>query len=136
MALEKSNLAPHPWPPAVAFRLGPGPEDPTGAIVHWQGEVEGVSPEAMLNPPTEEERGRREDARERLEELLVDGSRPAEELEAALRRAGHSPATIRRARLDLGITREAGTLYQEGFRGPFVWRLPTDAHGGMSTRGE
>jgi hypothetical protein len=133
VVLDKSNLSPHPWPDAVSFRLRPDQDDGTRAVISWGREVPGITSDGMFNPPAEEERTKLDDAVERLGALLGDGPRPAEDCDAALRKVGHSVATIRRARLEFGITREAGTVYQDGFRGPYMWRLPVGAEEASST---
>jgi hypothetical protein len=39
LALEKSNLYPYPWPPALSFRLAPHPVEPALAVIEWGPEV-------------------------------------------------------------------------------------------------
>jgi hypothetical protein len=141
VAVEKSNLG--VYPPAQAFRLAPSAGEPERAVVAWQGEIVGVSADDLVSPPPDaDERSALEDCAERIEEMLSSGPRQAREAEAELRKQ-YSSATIRRARQRAGVTREAGTIYQETFRGPHLWRLPesngarsTDAQWAMSICGD
>lgn len=58
-----------------------------------------------------------------IRELLADGPMAAKEIEAALAREEYKPATIRAARPRAGVSRELGTMWQDGFRGPWFWSL-------------
>jgi hypothetical protein len=70
-----------------------------------------------------------------LQEALADKPRPASEIKDAAIRAGHSAATLRRARERLGIV-----VSRQGFGqdGRWCWRLPDakDAHDGRLTCSE
>mgnify|MGYP001314725876 CR=1 FL=1 len=127
LAVEKSNLG--AYPPAQGWRIIPAPEDPARGIVAWGPEQPGVTADMLVSrPQTADERGERADCEAAISDALADGPRPAAECEAELQKAGFTKATIRRAREALGISRRENTVYQEGFRGPYFWRLPTGAH--------
>ena len=103
VAVEKNNLG--VYPPAMAFRLSPAPDDASRAVVAWGHEVVGVRAADLVGePPGEEERGDREQAREFLAAELARGARPVAELKRAATAVGLSWRTIQRAKTDLKVT--------------------------------
>jgi len=77
-----------------------------------------LTPQDLLKPRQQE---RMEEAQMFLREALAEGARPAEEVKAEATAVGISHATLRRARLDLGIV-----VVKGGNRGPWTWALPAD----------
>lgn len=67
-----------------------------------------------------EERSALNAAIDYLKDMLIDGPMPASEVERLAQGAGHSKATIRRARKALGVL-----VDKEGFQGPSRWSLPS-----------
>jgi hypothetical protein len=61
------------------------------------------------------------DAKAVLEELLADGARPSLEVQEAAKEYGIVPATLRRARVELGIK-----THRAGYQGAVLWALPND----------
>lgn len=129
VAVVKANLIGGRMPEAIGLTLEAAPGDDTVAIVRWGQEQAGIRATDLTTHLNADDQGEREEAMDAIRDLLEAGPRLAKECEAALDR--FSKATIRRARTALFVTRAAGTVYQEGFRGPYWWRLPTstDGHG-------
>ena len=126
MAVVKANLIGGKMPDAISMRLKSADDDPTVAVIAWTGEQAGVRASDLTATMDPDERGERQECEQAIQELLADGPKAAKTCEADLKRGGHSPRTIRRAREALFITRDSGCVYQAEFRGPFIWRLPTD----------
>lgn len=132
LVVVKGNLIAGKMPEAVAARLVAGRDDPTVGMLEWAGELSGVRAADLTTHVGAEERGEREDCAAALADLLAGGPQPAKECEAAMKRDGYRPTVVRHARQVLGITRPTGTIYQDAFHGPHMWRLPevgsTDGH--------
>ena len=124
LAVLKANLIAGKAPDTLGLRLVTSTDDSSVAVVEWTGGRPDVRADDLTGSVGADERGERDDCAQAIEELLAGGPKPAREVEATLQKAGHAARTIRRARETLGITREAGCVYQEGFRGKFLWRLP------------
>ena len=58
-------------------------------------------------------------AKEFLEELLADSPVPGATVREAATKAGHTWATVRRAKTALGVSSE-----KQGMKGPWLWQLP------------
>jgi putative DNA primase/helicase len=69
-----------------------------------------------------EDRDAMSEAMDFLRELLSAGPMPAKDAEAGAKSAGHSIATIRRARKAIGVI-----VDKDGFQGPWRWSLPSKA---------
>jgi hypothetical protein len=124
LVVEKSNLG--AYPPGQAFTLTPL-ENSKHATITWGEQVEGVSPEDLVGAPVDaEQRTATQDAVEEIHTMLLahDGPMKADDAIDALRKRGFSHKVIRLARAEAGLSRNNGTLYQEGFRGSWFWRLP------------
>lgn len=126
IVVTKANLIAGKMPDAIGARLVPGRDDPTVAVIVWTGLRAGIRADDLTTLEDRDARGDREDAAEAIRELLTDGPQPAKDCMTRLKAAGHSTRTIQRAREALFITRESGCVYQDGFRGQHMWRLPTD----------
>lgn len=105
---SKSNLS--ETGPLVVFRIT------NGALARVIDSP--LTPQDLLKPRQQE---RLEEAQLFLREALAEGARPAEEVKAEATAAGISHATLRRARLDLGVV-----VVKGGNRGPWTWALPDD----------
>ena len=102
--------------PTLKFHLDGDPV----ADLFWDG-VSGLTADDLARGS---EKSLLDEAKEFLEEYLKDGSKPKEDVEvAAAARASISPATLRRAKEDLGVIskREPGVQ-----RGPYFWSLPPE----------
>ncbi len=136
VAVLKANLLAGKLPPALGLRLTPGADDASVAVIEWTGERAEVRADDLTGAVDGDERGECQDCAQAIEDMLAKGPKAAKDATAELRRAGHFPRTIRRARENLGIRRETGCVYQDGFRGPYMWKLPdTDDHGGPVRNG-
>ena len=120
LACTKQNLA--VMPSSLAFRLVAGEGRP--AQVAWEGSSN-FDANALLAPPVVgAKRTERDEVKDFLREELAAGPVPAKEVEAAALEAGISKATLRRARLELGVK-----IKRDGFQGKSLWSLdPTDVH--------
>ncbi len=126
LVVVKANLIAGRMPDAIGATLVPGYDDPTVGIIVWTGEQAGIRADDLTTLLDRDERGEREDAVEAIRELLSDGPRPSKDCEVALKAAGHSVRTIRRAREALFVTRASRCVYQEAFKGPHMWKMPTE----------
>ncbi len=115
LASTKSNLcAP---PPSLSWHLK-NTESGVARVV-WDGPSEHGA-DALLSLPTSgDERTSREEAKDFLRDFLAAGPVGAKEAQSAARESGISDATLRRARLDLGVV-----LERAGFQGRSMWSLP------------
>jgi putative DNA primase/helicase len=127
----KNNLAPAPQ--GLAFRLEQTivGGDIVASRISWDGEsVTITANEAMAaDAGGTQTRNAVVEATEFLETLLADGPLPATQVKVEADAAGHSWATVKRAKKTAGIDafREGGT----GDKGRWLWRL----HGPESLRG-
>jgi putative DNA primase/helicase len=71
--------------------------------VLWGEAVEGTAREVLAESESETERSPREDAKEFLRSFLSEGPAAAKEVQAAARKEGISPRTLRRAKAELHI---------------------------------
>ena len=111
----KSNLS--AAMPAVSFTIT---EEPALA---WQGIVE-VDVAELLATALPEEQGAREFARTLLQEILLDGCVPQQDVLKEARECGISEATLRRAAKDMNIqSARIGKAGRQG-GGHWVWNLP------------
>ncbi len=127
LVVVKANLIAGKMPDAIGARLVPGHDDPTVGTIAWTGEHAGIRAADLTTLMDSDERGEREECVDAIRDLLADGPRAAKECETALKSGGHSTRTIRRARESLFVTRASQCVFQDGYRGSWVWKLPTDA---------
>ncbi len=94
LATVKCNGGPEP--PTLAFRISE-----TG--VEWEGPIDTTADEALSGTAQNEERSDLKEAEDFLTDLLDDGPVPAKEVQRKAREAGHSLATLRRAKANLCV---------------------------------
>ena len=120
----KNNLGPDL--PGLAYRIVPS-EIPNGIAtsrIEWEPEPVTMTANAALVARTDhadEQRGERDAAAEWLRDLLGDGPVSTRDVQAEARAAGHSWATIRRAKDVIGVR-----VQRDGFGkgGAWRWTLP------------
>lgn len=96
----------------------------TSCVVWGQEAVTMTADEALaVQAENRNTKSRRESAKQFLEELLADGPLPAEQVQAEAESAGHSVATLRRAKEELGIIKERDGY---GSSGIWSWKLPPE----------
>jgi hypothetical protein len=115
LASTKSNLC------APPSSLGWHLEDTESGVAHvvWDGPSEHGADALLSLPASGDERTAREEAKDFLRDFLAAGPVGAKEVQAAARELGISDATLRRARLDLGVV-----LERAGFQGRSMWSMP------------
>jgi hypothetical protein len=117
----KNNLAPHGE--AVGYKLEAGQ-------FYWTGASDLTAGRILAAATDEEERGSIGEAVDFLRVALSDGGRDAKAIETEAKQAGVNPATLRRAKMKLGVRSHRvgmpGTHYQK-----WVWELPA-AEGAQS----
>jgi hypothetical protein len=118
----KNNLAPDTG--GLAYRIESVEADGC-PVVAWEPEPVSLSADdALSNRDAGGGRTEREDVAEWLTELLAGGPRPACDVEREARAAGHSMATVRRAKAAIGVKSR-----KCAFGGGWEWALPPqDAH--------
>jgi len=90
--------------------------------VEWEPEPVSISADEAMRPSIEDAEGDLiSDARQFLISSLADGAIAAKQIDIDRRGAGYSEATIRRARVSLGIKPR-----KDGMRGGWVWELPIE----------
>ena len=142
LARNKGNLG-KPWS-SLSYRIAEteildesGKRIKTPRI-EWVGESHQTADSLLAaTAGDEEERGALAEAKDFLREELAKGRQPQKELKAAARKGGIKDATLRRAKVALGV--KSG---KDGFESEWHWELPNipksaeDAHiHGMSTFG-
>lgn len=119
----KNNLGPD-LGNGLAFRVVPVTLDSgiQTSRLEWETEpVAMTASEALAAAAGDpEERNALADAMDFLREELAGGPIPAKEIESAASSAGHSAATVRRARKALGVIAD-----KDGYQGPWRWSLPS-----------
>ena len=112
----KNNLAAHGE--AVGYKLEEG-------RFYWSGASNLTADRILSAAGNEEERGSIAEAVDFLRVALSDGGRDAKSIEAEAKQAGINPATLRRAKMRLGVRSHKvgmpGTHYQK-----WVWELPAE----------
>jgi AAA domain len=109
LAVTKGNLAPREWRSTLAYSLTGAPytfddgTTGTAAKLEWGDTVDLSADEALAHPEPGEGRSALAEAKEWLADHLKAGDVGATEVEHAARRDGHSWATIRRAKDELGV---------------------------------
>lgn len=132
LAVTKGNLAPVDWRSTLSYRLRSEPfhfdDSTTGTVarLEWGGTVDLSADDALAHPGDAEDRSARDEAAEWLTDLLGAGEVGAGVVKRKADQAGHSWATVRRAKAALGAkSRKVGAPGQDG---EWVWYLPEDAH--------
>jgi hypothetical protein len=99
-------------------------EDGGRGRLEWEKEpISGVDPDSVLSvAQNANERDEHQDAEAFLKELLVDGQLPTIDVLKAGRKNGFSEATMKRAKIRLGI--QALHVGQPGTPGKWYWYLP------------
>lgn len=129
-ARAKSNIGPDGGGFEYMIEYGPldGRDDIETSWVKWAGSIEGSAREllAAIEPEDRDEgQGALADAKAFLRDLLRDGMKPVRDIQKAASAAGHSWATVRRAK-DILHVRSDKPGMDEGW----VWQLPVEgAHG-------
>lgn len=129
----KNNLGPDQGA-GLAFRIVPVTlaNEISTSRIDWESEPVAITANEALAAAFDdpEKRSARAEAELFLRELLSDGPMPAKDVQRAAQEAGHSKATIRRAKEALAII-----VDKEGYQGPWCWslpskvlKLPKDAH--------
>jgi hypothetical protein len=119
----KNNIAPDTG--GLAYRIEPLGVDGCPALA-WEPDPVNLSADDALAADLGQGGGRteRDDAAGWLRDLLAHGPRPARDVERDARDAGHSIATVRRAKAAMGVVSR-----KPAFGGPWEWTLPAeDAH--------
>jgi DNA repair protein RadA/Sms len=114
MAHAKSNLG--AFGPSLAFSIA------EGGVVTWCGESSHRADDLANGISAEGRRKAREAAKDFLREQLSGGAVLSAEVHERAKASGISPATLRRAKEDLGIIRKP-----DGFGGKWMLALPTVA---------
>lgn len=124
LAVAKSNLSPDAG--SRQFRLEPCEiQTPEGAAHVVRLEEIGpstVSAEDLLSDEEPDERSALGEAKAWLRDLLTDGPRPAKEVEAAAREAGHALKTVKRAKRALKV--QSAKIGRDG---RWYWLPPFEA---------
>ncbi|HQR44590.1 MAG TPA: AAA family ATPase [Thermoanaerobaculia bacterium] len=124
IACSKSNLA--AIPASVAYRIKAAGDS---SRIEFDGTsdltADGLLAAAMAEA---EDRTARDEAEDFLSDLLGSGPVPTPNVQAESKKAGHSWATVRRAKDRMGIKVE-----KHGMAGGWAWRLPTEGAHGVST---
>jgi putative DNA primase/helicase len=101
-------------------RILPNHTDIIASCVVWGDAVDGAARELLAEAEAVDgEGGERAEAKEFLESELAGGAIAVKTIKAAAEHAGHSWATIRRAKNDLGVTAK-----KTGMNGGWEWKLP------------
>ncbi len=132
LGVVKANLLPEVEKASTAYRIVGAQIDGGGGRVietsriDWLGSDERRIRDLLHRADDEAGGGEAKDCATAIRELLADGPRSAKEAETDLRGQGFSASTIRRARERVGITRDAETIFRDGFGpgGVWMWRLP------------
>jgi hypothetical protein len=112
----------------LQFTIGDDPEFECGYVVGLSGN-DTAAEDIVGAPVSQEEKGERAEAREALRSLLADGPMDSADV---VRASGVNPASLKRARKDIGVIAEA----RRNGRGRVVgwtWSLPEDQR--SDTRG-
>jgi hypothetical protein len=121
----KSNLAAEAT--GLAFQVEPRTPGEAPCVA-WDPEPVTVSAdEALAGRPTKGGGGAVEEAVAWLEDALAEGPEPAADIKARSRADGISPRTLDRAKAELNVV-----AAPDGFRGPWVWRLPKEGPAAQS----
>lgn len=116
----KNNIAPNTG--GLAYRIESPSEDGLATVV-WEADPVNVSADDALAGDRDQNGGgrtERDDAADWLRALLADGPCPARSVEAEARDAGHSLATLRRAKVAIGVVSR-----KPAFGGHWEWTLPS-----------
>lgn len=117
----KNNIAPDTG--VLAYRITPTGVDGC-PVVAWESVPVHVTADEALAGSGHQAGGRakRDDATDWLAALLAHGPRLSCDVERDARAAGHTLATLKRAKEDVGVVAR-----KVGFRGPWEWALPVPA---------
>jgi hypothetical protein len=111
MAQSKSNLG--PLGASLVYSIG------RGGLLKWCGESSHRADDLLMGTPNAEQRSALEEAKAFLSETLSAAPMPTKEVESKAKANGISPATLRRAKAQMGIKKQPS-----GFGGPWVLALP------------
>lgn len=106
----KHNLAPKT--PSLTFTIDAG-------IMRWRGQSDLTAEQVLAAPAAVDERNATDEVIVWLKDQLIDGPRPAREIQKEARAAGYQDKPLRTARGHLGIKPKKG-----GFSGGWMWSLP------------
>lgn len=122
LASTKSNLS-RP-PDSLSFEL----EECAGAVrVKWLGASKHSASSLLAEAANEQERAAVDEAKDFLRDYLADGPQGARDVQHAARQAVISEATLRRAKVALGVKPQK--VGRPGTRGQrWLWALPEDDH--------
>jgi Mrp family chromosome partitioning ATPase len=125
-ARAKSNIGPDDGGFGYLIEYGPAPghEEIETSWVKWAGPIEGSAREllAAIEPEDgDEAHGALADAKAFLRDLLGGERKPVKDIQKAASAAGHSWATVKRAKAQLRV--EAA---KTGMEGGWVWQLPAE----------
>lgn len=123
LAVQKSNLAEEA--PPLAFRVT---RNEDGPCVEWLGPADITTEELLAEPSAPGDLADVDDARDFLEDFLDETGVLMKEILAEARKYQIKERTLRTARLQMGVTKEAGCVFKKGDRG-WAWRLPTGYRG-------
>ncbi len=129
LARAKSNIGPDGGGFAYEIHQLPvqGHAELNASCVLWKEPVEGTANQLLGRAEQRSSEGSTsalQEATEWLADFLADGPKDNEEIRAAARSAGHTVATVKRAKADLKVKSQ-----KQGMDGGWAWVLPEGAQG-------
>ncbi|WP_167525680.1 AAA family ATPase [Cupriavidus oxalaticus] len=123
LARGKSNIGRPVGGMSYSIRESATPSGIAATVIDWREYMQGTPGDLLADTEGDdgEERGAMSDAMEFLRALLESGPKPAKQIEAEARSAGHSWRTIQRAKARLKIEARA---FSDGGRRVWKWGLP------------
>ncbi|MCI0552258.1 MAG: AAA family ATPase, partial [Anaerolineae bacterium] len=119
---SKNNLS--PFADSVGFVIEEHPPGSEVSRIMWTGVSQLTAKRILSVVSNEEETAERADAEEFLRESLISGDQLANGVKAEARKLGISPATLNRARWNLGVVSRKA---QGQKHGPWYWGLRNEA---------
>jgi hypothetical protein len=128
-ALTQSKNTFGPISEAIGYEIKPDATSPTGARFNWSGVSSLTAARILSVMVTDDDRAARVTACDFLKEALSNGERLADDIKAEATAEGISDRTLRRARLDLGVS-----YRREGFgKGAiYYWGLITPSNNNLN----
>lgn len=128
-ALTQSKNTFGPMSDSIGYLIEKDEQSPTGAKFSWIGVSDLTASRILSGTSTDDERAARQTAFDFIKEALSNGERLADDIKAEAKAEGISDRTLRRARLDLGVT-----YRREGFgKGAiYYWDLKTPSNNGSN----